>query len=259
MTPHISHGEVEIAYSDSGSGEPLVLIHGGESGRQQYDTFRPVLDGGFRAIAYDQRDTGDSVNPAKPYGVEDLADDCATLIRELGYERAHIFGASYGGAIALQVGISRPEVVRTLMVATAILRFPAGSDTAVRLALSPQERTEKMLGSILSDTGRQSPELVAEARRIFLHRAAAADRRRMDAIRAFDVTDRLGEISARTLLIYGAEDPIGKLEYGRTMVEAIPGAHLEVLPGMRHGITLEAKHEVAALIRDFALTPSHSR
>ncbi|MFD2470835.1 alpha/beta fold hydrolase [Amycolatopsis silviterrae] len=253
MLQHISHGAVTIAYEESGSGEPLILLHGGESGLVQYDTFRPVLGDGIRAIAYDQRDTGGSTNPAEPYRMEDLADDCAALIRGLGYERAHVFGASYGGAIALQVGISRPEVVRTLTVGTAIPRFSAAPASTQNLTHASEDRAAKMLDAVLSGNGRRSPELLAEARRILLHRPAGADKRRMDAIREFDVLGRLVEITAPTLLIYGSDDPLGKVAYGQQIAESIPGARLEVLPGMRHGITLEAKHEVAALVRDFIL------
>ncbi|QWF82498.1 alpha/beta fold hydrolase [Amycolatopsis sp. CA-230715] len=256
MIQHIFHGDVRIAYEESGSGEPLVLLHGGESGRVQYDTFRPVLGDGIRAIAYDQRDTGDSTNPAEPYRVDDLADDCAALIRGLGYERAHIFGASYGGAIALQVAVNRPEVVRTLTAGTAIPRFSAAPASAQNLTHATEDRAAKMLDAVLSGKGQQEPKLLTEARRILLHRPAGADKRRMDAIREFDVLGRLGEITAPTLLIYGGDDPLGRVEYGQRIAEAVPGARLEVLPGMRHGITLEAKHEVAALLRDFILTSS---
>lgn len=65
MTRHVVAGDVSIAYSDTGSGEPMVLIHGGESGRTQYEAFAPLLGAGIRAIAYDQRDTGESA-PRRP-------------------------------------------------------------------------------------------------------------------------------------------------------------------------------------------------
>ncbi|WP_031470967.1 alpha/beta fold hydrolase, partial [Sciscionella sediminilitoris] len=125
-------------------------------------------------------------------------------------ERAHIFGASYGGAIALQLGISRPETVRTLTVATAIPQFSTAPATAQNLTHAGEDRAAAMLDAVLSAKGKQSPELFAETQRILLHRPAEADQRRMDAIRGFDVLGRLGEITAPTLLIYGGDDPLGK-------------------------------------------------
>lgn len=255
MIERVVAGDVKIAYSESGSGEPVVLIHGGESGRVQYDAFRPLLGDDICAIAYDQRDTGDSVNPPTPYDMEDLAQDCASLIRGLGYERAHVYGGSFGGAIALQLAISVPEVVQTLTLGTTVARvaLDPGTDAGDIAALSPDQRTARMLAFALSEEGQKDEELVAETRSILIHRPPTEDARRLDAIRGFDVTDRLSDITAPTLLIYGAEDPGAPPEHGRMISEAIAGSRLEVLPGVRHGVTLEAKHTVAALIREFVL------
>jgi len=125
----VSVGAVEIAYRDSGSGQPLVLLHGGESAGSQYDVFRPLLGEGIRAISYDQRDSGETRNPDTPYGMDDLARDCAGLIRGLGYERAHIFGSSYGGALALQIAVTVPEIVQTLTVGAAVAKFAGANQT----------------------------------------------------------------------------------------------------------------------------------
>ena len=152
-----------------------------------------LVDGNIRAIAYDQRDSGASVNPPGPYGIPDLAEDCAALIRGLGCERAHIFGSSLGGFV------------------------------------------------------------VAELRSILVHRSPEADARRLAAIPGFDLTERLPEITAPTLLIYGEDDPAASPEIGQKIADAIPAARLEVIPGARHGITVEFARETARLLRDFVL------
>ncbi len=203
-TGRVDAGDIGIAYTESGSGEPLVLLHGGESGRIQYDVFRPLLGDGIRAIAYDQRDTGDSTNPDAPYDLEDLARDCAALIRGLGYERAHVFGASFGGLVALQLAISVPEVVRTLSVGATVARvaFVPGSVTGDIVDLPPDRRARKMLDFVLTPEGRASEQLVAETMAVLVHRPAAQDARRLDAVRGVDLTDRLSAITAPTLLVY---------------------------------------------------------
>jgi pimeloyl-ACP methyl ester carboxylesterase len=251
----VSAGGIQIAYSESGSGEPVILLHGGESGRIQYDGFRPLLGDGIRAIAYDQRDTGDSVNPPAPYGMEDHARDCAALIRGLGYERAHVFGCSYGGAIALQLGVTVPEVVQTL---TAGATFSDGSGmsapaVADAVALPPGQREQRMLDLLLSPEGQASGQMVAEMRAVLVERPEDADARRFDVLRAFDVTARLPEITAPTLLIYGENDPAACPEIGRRIAGAIPGARLEVIPAVRHGIWLERRDLTARLLREFVL------
>lgn len=212
-----------------------------------------TITGNGVEIAYDQRDTGGSSSPAAPYRVEDLARDCAALIRGLGYEKAHIFGVSYGGLIALQLAVTVPEVVGTLAAGATFpsATFTAGQEAARLLALPPGERAEAMLGILLSEQGRESRQLVAETRAVLVRRAPGADARRTEAVRGYDVTDRLGGISVPTLLIYGEDDPLAQPSVGHGIAAAIPGSRLELLPGLRHGITLEGKHTTAALLREF--------
>jgi pimeloyl-ACP methyl ester carboxylesterase len=245
---------IETAYSESGYGEPVILIHGAESARTQYDTFRPLLGERIRAIAYDQRDTGDTINPQVPYRMEDLARDCANLIRGLGYDKAHVFGSSYGGAVALQLAVIAPEVVRTL---TAGATFAGGifeSGPAAELSvLDPGQRAQKMLDMMLSPAAQESQEVMAEISTGLMRRPADADKRRFDALDTYDVSGRLGEISAPTLLIYGADDPLARPDIGRRIADAIPGARFEVIPNVRHAITLEARAVTAGLLRDFVL------
>ncbi|MFG1607443.1 alpha/beta fold hydrolase [Actinoplanes sp. NPDC049265] len=248
-------GQIEIAYAESGAGEPVILLHGGESTHIQYDTFRPRLGDGIRAIAYDQRDSGASVNPPEPYGIPDLAADCAALIRGLGYERAHIFGSSFGGFIALQVAVSDPGVVQSLTVGATFsdasaLQAPVASEI---VELSPSQRDARMLAFALSDRGQADEEMVAELKSVLVHRSPEADARRLAAIPGFDITARLPEITAPTLLIYGEDDPAAHPDIGRKIAAAIPGARLAVIPGARHGITIEFAQETAQLLRDFVL------
>ncbi|MEU5261605.1 alpha/beta fold hydrolase [Amycolatopsis sp. NPDC021455] len=251
----VKAGDIEIAYAESGAGEPVILLHGGESTHIQYDAFRPLLGAGIRAIAYDQRDSGASVNPPGPYGIPDLAEDCAALIRGLGYERAHLFGSSFGGFIALQVAVSIPDVVQSLTVGATFsdasaLQAPVASEI---VELSPSQRDARMLAFALSERGQADEEVVAGLKSILVHRAPEADARRLAAIPGYDVTGRLPGITAPTLLIYGEDDPAARPEIGRKIADAIPGARLEVIPGARHGFTMEFARETAQLVREFVL------
>jgi alpha-beta hydrolase superfamily lysophospholipase len=75
---------LSIGYSTRGSGPPLVLIHGAEAGREMFAAFAPELAAHFTVIAYDQRDTGstrDLTIPPRDYGLADLGDDVAELIK----------------------------------------------------------------------------------------------------------------------------------------------------------------------------------
>ena len=112
-------GDHQIAYVETGEGVPLILHHGGESHKRQYDMFMPLLSPDIRAISYDQRDVGDAATASAPYEVGDLADDCIGLMDALGLDRAHVMGISFGGAIALHVGLRHPDRVASLIVGAA--------------------------------------------------------------------------------------------------------------------------------------------
>jgi hypothetical protein len=111
---------IGIAYEATGSGPPLLMMHGGEADHTQYDGFVPHLAPRFACIAYDQRDSGGTRNPDADFGVEDLADDAAALIAALGHARAHVFGSSLGSVIAQALAVRHPGAVDRLVLSAAI-------------------------------------------------------------------------------------------------------------------------------------------
>ncbi|MGW3742677.1 alpha/beta fold hydrolase [Streptomyces sp. NPDC005146] len=252
----VKAGDIAIAYVESGQGEPLVLLHGGESHRGQFDTFRPLLGAGIRAISFDQRDTGDTLNGTEPYDIVRQAADCADFIAALGFERAHVMGVSYGGSIAMRLAIHHPHRVASLILSGATPSRTMTENFSDRLvAMGPDARAQLMLDLVLTPEGQANdPQLVADTKRALRGRPAGADARRMAAIQNHDCTARLHEITAPTLVLHGAEDPIIRPQVAELMASEIPGARLVILPRTRHGITFEAREQAARLAREFVLS-----
>lgn len=253
---HMTVDGVETAYITSGEGEPLVLLHGGDGHRGQFDTFRPLLDGGIRAISYDQRDTGGTRNGPEPYDLDRLADDCAGLVDGLGHERVHVLGASFGGMIAMRLALRHPGRIASLTLVGTTPSLSMTEDLTDRIAaLGPDEQEQFMLDLVLSPEGRAAdPELVAVLGRALRVRTADAGARRAAAVEDHDCTARLAEITTPTLVLHGADDPIVHSSVAEFTAARIPGARLELLPRIRHGVTLEASHATAALVSEFALS-----
>ncbi|WP_285483825.1 alpha/beta fold hydrolase [Amycolatopsis sp. NBRC 101858] len=232
----------------------MVLLHGGESSKRQYDLFAPLLGEGIRAISYDQRDVGDTVNGPEPYTMATLAEDCAGLIDALGCRRAHLVGASLGGAIAMNVALDHPGRVASLTLISApptVEEAPGGVAEKV-MAMSPGERAKFMLDAVISPEGRRrEPELVEQVQALL--GAGGIGERRRDAIRTHDCVDRLHEIGAPTLVLNGTDDPLMPASTAESVAERIPGAVLELLEGGRHGLTLEQREVTAGLVRRFVL------
>jgi 3-oxoadipate enol-lactonase len=259
--PRITANGIHISYVESGSGEPLVLAHGGESDRHQFDIFRPLLGDGIRAIAYDQRDSVDTPYQGEAYGMLDHANDCAAFIAALGLERAHVMGTSYGGCVAMMTAIHHPGLVQSLIVAAAppasvmtepfrhTIDYPQGPGAIERLILE---------STITPDAIDHDPKLVAEVKSAIRVREPESHGRRMGVLAAYDCRDDLGRIQAPTLVLIGAEDPLVSPETAAWMTERIPGAELRLLEGSRHGLTLQHRQRTADIARAFVLAHSES-
>ena len=118
----------ELEFEITGAGEPVVLIHGALIAEAFAPLCRePALNSRYQLVRYHRRGyAGSSPVPAQ-FSIEQQAADCRALLRQLGIERAHVVGHSGGGVIALQVALSYPEVVHSLvLLEPALLDVPSG-------------------------------------------------------------------------------------------------------------------------------------
>jgi pimeloyl-ACP methyl ester carboxylesterase len=123
--------EVELAYHERGSGELLVLIHGGVLADGFHPIFAdPDLARENRMILYHRRGYGGSSRVEPPFSTSRQAADGQALVRHLGFPRVHLAGHSYGAAIALQWAFDAPDTVASLVLLEPPLFFaiPAGPD-----------------------------------------------------------------------------------------------------------------------------------
>jgi pimeloyl-ACP methyl ester carboxylesterase len=119
---------ITLEYEVQGSGDPVVLIHGSHIA----DAFAPLmaetaLREHFNLIRYHRRGFAGSSRADSTLSISRQAADCLGLLRQLGIQRAHLVGHSYGGAIALQLALDAPEAVRSLsLLEPALLDVPSG-------------------------------------------------------------------------------------------------------------------------------------
>lgn len=117
----LRHEGFDLAYADSGSGEPVLLIHGFASSLQVNwvapGWVKTLNDAGYRAIGFDNRGHGASTRSYRPedYRAEAMAGDAAALLDHLGIARAHVFGYSMGARIAAFLALGHPGKVATLI------------------------------------------------------------------------------------------------------------------------------------------------
>lgn len=113
---------------DTGSGEPVLFVHGNLSDGSAWDEQRGLLPSGFRGIAPDLRGFGRSA-PAPidaTRGVGDFRDDLVALLDALGLDSAHLVGHSMGGGVVMDLAARHPERVRTITLVAPVSPYGFG-------------------------------------------------------------------------------------------------------------------------------------
>jgi pimeloyl-ACP methyl ester carboxylesterase len=111
---------LQMYYEIHGAGEPLVLLHGALSATEtSFGALLPELAKHRQVIALEQQGHGRTADIDRPLTVAQMADDTAALLAYLGIARADLFGYSIGSAVALNLAIRRPELVRKAVLASA--------------------------------------------------------------------------------------------------------------------------------------------
>ena len=116
---YVSVNGLEMYYEVHGTGQPLVLLHGAFSAiGTSFGRLLPELARSRQVIGLELQAHGHTADIDRPLSLEGMADDVAAAIKQLGFERADIFGYSTGAAVALHTVIRHPEVVRKLILAS---------------------------------------------------------------------------------------------------------------------------------------------
>jgi pimeloyl-ACP methyl ester carboxylesterase len=121
----MSYADVDglaLWYDERGSGDPLILLHGGIGGSEIFDPILDTLAKGRRLILVDLPGHGHTASPDRPLRYEEMADQIAGLIRHLGLDQTDLMGLSLGGGVALRTAIQHPALVRRLIVVSAPFR-----------------------------------------------------------------------------------------------------------------------------------------
>ena len=182
---------ISLYYEEHGSGQPLVLLHGGLAAGSMYAPILPELAKGRRVILVDLQAHGHTADVDRPLRYETMADDIAGLIGHLGLVQADLMGYSFGAATAVRTAIQHPALVRRL----AIVSLPFRRD-----GWYPESRAGMdQMGSQLADVLKQGP--------LYATYAAAAPR-----VQDWPVLlDKAGELLRRELGGLGpARGPAGR-------------------------------------------------
>ncbi|WP_433799918.1 alpha/beta fold hydrolase [Actinomycetospora sp. CA-084318] len=250
--------DVEIHYSDQGSGRPVVLIHGWPLSSRSWENQVPALiSAGYRVITYDRRGFGSSSQPWSGYDYDTFAADLAALLDHLDVSDATLVGFSMGGGEVVRY-LSRYGVARVsrAVLAAAVPPYLYRSTDNPDGGLD-DATIEQFEGGVTGDriafleefttnffSAGDGP-LVSEPNRLY-HRAIAefaSPKGTLDCIAAFGRTDfrddvaKVSELGVPTLVIHGDSDAVVPFEVsGKRTHESIEHAQLTLIDGGPHGI-----------------------
>ena len=250
-----------------GDGPPLCLINGFRlSGAAWPQAFVDHLAENFSVLIYDARGTGGSEKPREGYAIATMARDAAGVIKELGYESAHVLGFSMGGAVAQELALRHADLVNRLVLFATF----AGAGFAIPAPLSVQKKLYEVEGLSAEDAARQVWPVTYSAGYLrenpmtvdMQMRREIADptpdyvaRGQLAGIKGFSSGFRLWTLRAETLVLTGDRDKLIPPCNSSILAFAIPFARLKYISGLGHRAIWEKPEDMAELVTDFLKRP----
>ncbi|MFQ3557612.1 3-oxoadipate enol-lactonase [Streptomyces gramineus] len=232
------------------SAPPLLLGPSLGTSYALWDTVAPELSAGHRVVRWNLPGHG-GADPGRIRAgatVGDLAGLVLALADALGIERFGYAGVSLGGAVGLHLAVHHPDRLESLAVICSSAHFGGSRPWQERTARVRREGVAWLAETADArwfTPGFSVPRLVEDQRTADPGAYAAC----CDALAAFDLRDRLGEIAVRTLLIAGRQDPATPPPHLREIADAVPAATLVELPGAAHLAPAECPDGVLAALR----------
>jgi 3-oxoadipate enol-lactonase len=255
--PTIQSNNINVHFEVNGTGQPLLFIHGLGSSARDWELQVQEFSKNYQVITFDLRGHGQSDKPAGPYSMSIFASDTAGLLKALKVGSTHVVGLSLGGAVAFQLAIDFPALVKTMTIVNSapemIIRTFKDQVGIWQRFVIVQLFGMRRMGEVLSK--RLFPKAEhASFRPTFVERWAENDTRAyQEAMRAmvgWSVTNKLGSIKCPSLIISADQDytPVAlKEEY----TKLIPNAQLIVIPDAHHATPIEQPEKFNAAVADF--------
>jgi pimeloyl-ACP methyl ester carboxylesterase len=225
-----------------GTGDPLVLLHGGMCTAETFDAQAQALAETFAVHLPERRGHGRTPDVDGPITYAVMARDTLAYLDAAGLDSAHLVGWSDGAVVALLVALEAPERVRSLVLIGQFANFDGLTDEFRAMA---EHMTADVLPAFLRDAyGAVSPDGPDHYDVVFEKLLPAWQQDPAIAL------DRLAGIACPALVLMGEHD-ILTVEHAAAMARAFGDGHLAVVPNATHGLPLEKPELTNRLLLDF--------
>ncbi|HEV7824907.1 MAG TPA: alpha/beta hydrolase [Mycobacteriales bacterium] len=263
--PTVQSGDVDVYYEAAGSGRPIVWIPGtgllGSCYAEQVSAFRDR----HRCVTVDLRGSGQTMGGADGCTVADMAADVAGLMDRLDLGPAHVVGFSLGSAVAQELALHRPDLVRSAV----LLSTWSSTQREHHVRRHFESRLYALEHGPLDVFGKfafwmSAPSVVddePELQATVENRLGGYTSARLDGTAGHfrtdlrhDTRDRLRDIACPTLVVYGEEDLITLPSYNERVASLVPGAVVRRIPRAGHLAVFERPGELTRCIDEFLAT-----
>ena len=263
--PTISVNGIELNYRDVGEGHSVVFVHGFTGNSRNWALTVPTLRERFRCVSIDLRGHGLSSKPTErdEYSLEVMARDVVAMLGELGINECYLVGHSMGGMVSQYVALSRPELVKALVLVDTAAEVPK------TLLYTDRINERQRIVEIAKTQGMEAvfeEQLTVNPQREMLEANPAfmqtwREQFLMTSAHAYvhcahgmatrgSLLDELGSMKAPTLVVCGESDePF--LEPSRAMHEAVPGSELVIIEGAGHSPQIETPAKFNEVLEEF--------
>jgi pimeloyl-ACP methyl ester carboxylesterase len=236
---------IDVYYEDHGTGDPLVLLHGGAMTLDlSFGALMPLLTPHRRLVPIELQGHGRTAHVDREITLANQADDVVGVLDHLGLERADVLGFSWGGLVALETAVRHPDRVDRLVLGAVHTRadgYHAEIHDPSTYATSTRMPSDQEFGAMAAEYARHGlsdfEAVVAQLDPI------------VRAEENWSPAD-LARVAAPTLVVIGDHDFV-RVDHAVAMTDAIPDAGLAVLPRTKHTEVVGRVGIVAPLLEDF--------
>jgi pimeloyl-ACP methyl ester carboxylesterase len=261
MGEAVNTGDIELWTERRGHGPDVLLIAGLGDPAEAWQAQLEGLSDRYLLTAFDNRGVGRTPLPEGRLSPTTMADDAVALLHTLEVPRAHVVGYSMGSAIAQEMALRHPKLVRSLVLMSTYARPDALWRSQLNfwrwlVEVAPSERAflEGFFTWVYTPRAHADgtvAQLVEEALAFPHKQSVGAFQAQVDVCLWHDTHDRLPEIGAPTLVLSGELDLIMPPRVGRSVAVRIPKARFEVMAGEAHQPFQEVPEEFNARVEAF--------
>jgi pimeloyl-ACP methyl ester carboxylesterase len=255
--PTINLTTHQLHFLDTGSGRPLILLHGLGSRADHWQPQIDTLSQHYRVICPDSRGHGQSTTAAAPYQIAALATDVLALMEHLSLDAADIIGYSLGGMVGFELAINYPQRINSLTVINSGPHVPSDNwffkvmfwQRFLMIRFMSMEKLGKVVAKKLFPKPQQKKDFqdYVDSMKIT---SKCAYRATLKAFKGWSVLNQVNTIHQPALVVTGDQDytPVAAKRYYAGLM---PNARMEVIANSTHATPIDQPAELNRLLLKF--------